>query len=170
MDTAFKDFFDRKTVVPKDKSQCWIWVGSTDRGYGRMRPKRGVNIAAHRFSYEIHKGKIRAGLVIDHLCRVRNCVNPDHLETVSIGENILRGHKFPTYKIGRRVIRKKYVYSRTEEERKERKRKINTLMQQRWRESHREEHRRRSRAFYKKNKHKVLARKKELYNKRTLPA
>ena len=47
--------------------------------------------AAHRFVYEQTKGPILEGLTIDHLCRVRCCVNPDHLEVVTIQENIQRG-------------------------------------------------------------------------------
>lgn len=51
----------------------------------------GKNVYAHRFSYEQSKGPIPPGLVIDHLCRVHHCVNPDHLEAVTTQENIRRG-------------------------------------------------------------------------------
>jgi hypothetical protein len=72
-------------------TDCIIWAGSIDRdGYGRFR-----NTPAHRIAYEESKGPIPSGLVIDHLCRVRNCVNPDHLEAVTIRENTLRGFNPP---------------------------------------------------------------------------
>lgn len=57
-----------------------IWVG------GRKRTE-----LAHRISYRIAKGEIPDGMHVDHLCRNRGCVNPEHLELVSLGENILRG-------------------------------------------------------------------------------
>ena len=69
---------------------CWLWKGSTLLGYGII----GVNgklQRVHRIYYELHKGEIPNGLVLDHLCRVRNCVNPDHLEPVTLGTNVLRG-------------------------------------------------------------------------------
>lgn len=70
-----------------DESGCWIWHGHCDRhGYGRCG--RGL---AHRASYETFVGEIPAGLQLDHLCRVRNCVNPEHLEPVTMLENIRRG-------------------------------------------------------------------------------
>jgi len=50
---------------------------------------------AHRFGYELLVGPIPTGLTLDHLCRVRTCVNPAHLEPVSIGENVLRGDTRP---------------------------------------------------------------------------
>ena len=65
---------------------CWEWLGSTSTGYGCFR--RGY---AHRYSYELHKGAIPDGLQIDHLCRNRLCVNPDHLEAVTVRVNVLRG-------------------------------------------------------------------------------
>lgn len=74
---------------------CWEWTGAIGpNGYGRMTHKkdgRYVKLYAHRVSYEMHKGAIPDELVIDHLCRNRKCVNPDHLEPVSNRENILRG-------------------------------------------------------------------------------
>lgn len=55
--------------------KCWIWLGTTRRGYGRC----GVNIQAHRYSYELHKGTIPDGLKVLHTCDTPSCVNPDHL-------------------------------------------------------------------------------------------
>lgn len=60
-------------------------------GYGMERSAAGPMRSAHRLAYERAKGAIPAGLQIDHLCRVRECVNPDHLEAVSQRENIRRG-------------------------------------------------------------------------------
>jgi hypothetical protein len=66
---------------------CWLWRGSiTPNGYGRL----GKDYA-HRLSYQMAKGEIPAGLDLDHLCRVRSCVNPDHLEAVTRAENLRRG-------------------------------------------------------------------------------
>lgn len=66
---------------------CWTWTGYVRKdGYGTYN-----FILAHRIAFEVHKGPIPPGLTIDHLCRNRRCVNPDHLECVSIGENVLRG-------------------------------------------------------------------------------
>jgi hypothetical protein len=75
----------------EDANGCWIWVKSVNKkGYGQL--KRGSATShAHRWYYEQAKGPIPAGLVIDHLCRVRACVNPDHLEPVTNQENIARG-------------------------------------------------------------------------------
>lgn len=70
---------------------CWQWEGSTNHlGYGVFYYRRKV-VKSHRFSYELHKEKIPTGLVIDHLCRNRGCVNPEHMEAVTQQENILRG-------------------------------------------------------------------------------
>lgn len=73
---------------------CWIWTGARlkdeygDYGNawwnGRAQP-------AHRVSYQLERGPIPVGLQIDHLCRTRLCVRPDHLEPVTCRENVLRG-------------------------------------------------------------------------------
>lgn len=70
---------------------CWIWKASLDRhGYGQFRFK-GTTHRAHRIAYLLIKGDIPGDLPLDHLCRNIRCVNPDHLEPVTLGENIRRG-------------------------------------------------------------------------------
>ena len=72
---------------------CWLWTGTLlPAGYGQFGTRDKKHLLAHRFSYELHVGPIPDGLVIDHLCRTRACVNPAHLEAVSQLENNLRGH------------------------------------------------------------------------------
>lgn len=73
---------------------CWLWQGALNtKGYAVLSVggRGGRRHYAHRLSYEIHVGPIPAGLQIDHLCRVRRCVNPAHLEPVTNRENVLRG-------------------------------------------------------------------------------
>ena len=71
-------------------NDCWLWMGKTATGYGRLKVK-GREIQAHRFAYELLVGSIPDGLELDHLCRVRHCVKPTHLEPVTRRVNILRG-------------------------------------------------------------------------------
>lgn len=69
---------------------CWLWLGALGRGgYGLSR-HRGVLSVVHRVAYELLVGPIPEGLQLDHLCRVRHCVNPDHLEPVTALENVRR--------------------------------------------------------------------------------
>lgn len=70
---------------------CWQWTACTADGYGRFHLRRGKVPPTHRLSYEWLVGPIPEGLHIDHLCRNRGCVNPDHLEPVTPKVNILRG-------------------------------------------------------------------------------
>lgn len=72
---------------------CWLWTGALRYGYGHFRVggRQGRREMAHRFAYEKLIGPIPSGLDLDHLCRVRNCVNPRHLEPVTRKTNILRG-------------------------------------------------------------------------------
>lgn len=80
-------FWERVPPRPSDPAECWLWEGYINPdGYGRLG-----QVGAHRISYELHVGPIPDGLVIDHLCRVRHCVSPDHMEPVTNRENILRG-------------------------------------------------------------------------------
>lgn len=78
--------------VRKVDGGCWEWTaGQQGMGYGMFHPTHEENVLAHRFSFEAHVGPIPEGLVIDHLCRNRLCVNPDHLEPVTNEENLRRG-------------------------------------------------------------------------------
>lgn len=75
---------------------CWEWTGCKSVGYGRIGAPSiaGVKQApllAHRVAYELMVGPIPEGLVIDHLCRNRGCVNPEHLRVCTAKENTLAG-------------------------------------------------------------------------------
>lgn len=78
-------------VSPEPMSGCWLWIAALGgKGYGYFwdgtKSRR-----AHRVAYEMLRGQIPAGMQIDHLCRVRCCVNPQHMEIVDNRTNVLRG-------------------------------------------------------------------------------
>lgn len=71
---------------------CWLWTGKLNRdGYAQMNAYGQKGMGAHRVSYVMNVGPIPEGLQLDHLCRVRHCVNPAHLEPVTNEENMRRG-------------------------------------------------------------------------------
>lgn len=88
-------WFWAHVAIPQEPDGCWIWLGDLDEsGYGRavsmmLSPTRTK--MAHRWTYEQRIGPIPEGLHLDHLCRIRCCVNPEHLEPVTVAENVRRG-------------------------------------------------------------------------------
>ena|SRR5579885_311897 len=76
--------------IAVNEDGCWLWTGALSEGYGRQRVRDFVYLA-HRLVYELLVEPIPEGFDIDHLCRVRRCVNPAHLEPVTRAENLRRG-------------------------------------------------------------------------------
>lgn len=93
--STVEDRFWSKVCVPENPLDCWTWTGASDpvSGYGRIQVQRKLAYA-HRVSYELSMGTIGAGLEIDHLCRVRLCVNPLHLQAVPKSVNTRRQPRY----------------------------------------------------------------------------
>lgn len=104
----------RANCVVNPDTQCWEWFGVRDgEGYGRLyigriRPETPL---AHRLSYMAFIGPIGDGLPLDHLCRVRHCVNPAHLEPVTHRVNVLRGMTIPAVFAARDACKHGHAYT-----------------------------------------------------------
>lgn len=72
---------------------CWIWTASLNhKGYGQFQSSTyGRPMLAYRFAYLMLVGEVPEGLVLDHICEVKACVNPQHLEPITNQENLIRG-------------------------------------------------------------------------------
>lgn len=80
-------------VMHEPNTGCWLWNGG---GHGREKDYGGFGylgkkVYAHRIAFMLFRGKVPEGLCLDHLCKTPRCVNPDHLEPVTLKENVLRG-------------------------------------------------------------------------------
>lgn len=90
-ETRFWQKVNKSGPIPElvpDLGPCWVWVGNIHQGsgYGSLSINN-KRTAAHRFSYELHKGKIPEGMHIDHICGTRPCVNPEHLRLATPKQN-----------------------------------------------------------------------------------
>jgi hypothetical protein len=88
--TKKSDIARFKTHV-RAEGECWVWTGRINKGgYGEFK-HGGEKHKAHRWIWETLNGVLPSEIVIDHLCRNRSCVRPDHLEAVTNEENVRRG-------------------------------------------------------------------------------
>lgn len=109
-----------KARITIDSNGCWIWNGAkTSGGYGHVKTGLTTYKHAHVVTYEDKYGPVTEGLELDHLCRVRACCNPDHLEAVTHTENVRRGGAMvrkcahPDSEFYRRKSNGRIVYCRT---------------------------------------------------------
>ena len=90
-------------VNKEHPSGCWMWIGAKGQnGYGAMRwgesMKAAKPVGAHRIAYELERGPVPEHMTIDHLCRTKLCVNPAHMEIVTLEENVSRARRLATQK------------------------------------------------------------------------
>ena len=106
--TDLLDYLKDKILIDDG---CWEWDGKKDSGgYGRVH-LNGKKSQAHRVVYELLVGPIPDGLLLDHLCRNRICVRPDHLDPVTAWDNIWRS-KDPAYSATKRLCKRGHRLNR----------------------------------------------------------
>ncbi len=106
----FWEFVDKKGPYPAIRpslGRCWLWIGALGpkNGYPYFCVN-GTSVTAHRFIVKATKGPIPKDMEVDHLCRVRACVKPSHLEVVTHGVNIRRALTKPYCKRGHKQVAK----------------------------------------------------------------
>jgi len=80
-----------KIKIPENKNKCWEWIGTIGKsGYSKVYLGKGFSERAHRIMYEYLISRIPDERQIDHLCKNKICVNPNHLKIVTAQENIDR--------------------------------------------------------------------------------
>ena len=90
---------------------CWKWKGYKNiKGYGQIWVKPKL-YPAHRISFLMYKGSIPNGMVLDHICRIRNCVNPWHLRVVTVKENVLCGIGKPAILAAMKICSKGHPFN-----------------------------------------------------------
>lgn len=91
--TYYQEIAER--VYTEFSDECWLWPKVRSDGYGESISTGTGNRNTkhpHQVAYELRYGPVSEGLCLDHLCRTRNCWNPDHLEAVTNRVNVLRGN------------------------------------------------------------------------------
>lgn len=110
-DRTLKRFLAK--IAPDDNG-CWIWTAARNPGngyarfYGAKSDPQHSSTVAHRVAYEHYVGVIPVDRELDHLCRVRHCVNPDHVEVVTRLKNVIRSSKVTLSVTDVRYIRDQY--------------------------------------------------------------
>ena len=140
------------------KTGCWVWQLSIDRtGYGKYHNKEKT-CWAHRFAYRLFKGKFRPELVLDHLCRNRICVNPNHLEEVTMKTNNLRGYGVGGINYRKTHCDNGHEFSKDNTYRYQDRRDCKTCIRLRWQTEEYKEH---HKEWYQKNKERINKQHKE---------
>ena len=106
-----KDIARFRAKYQEAADQCWVWTaGLSGNGYGAFRVGNKI-IAAHRIAYMLSRGPIPNDLVVDHICHNRQCVNPNHLQLLTNGENARRQTTSATCANGHPRIKANRYYS-----------------------------------------------------------